>query len=149
MLRHGGGVAGAISSAAGERLQRESTKLAPIDLGEAVFTSAGNLPSRWVIHAATMHLGSTSSEAVIAKATANTLRCAERLGARSLALVAFGAGVGGIAIDQVARIELEELAIHLKGETKLERIVFCVRGAKALQAFRLALARTHAAGQLG
>ncbi|HYH58289.1 MAG TPA: macro domain-containing protein, partial [Thermoleophilaceae bacterium] len=52
-LLHGGGVAGAIRRAAGEELERESRAKAPIALGDAVETTAGELPARWVIHAAT------------------------------------------------------------------------------------------------
>ncbi len=56
-LRHGGGVAGAISRAGGPAVQRESDERAPIGLGEAVETTGGEMPCRWVIHAATMELG--------------------------------------------------------------------------------------------
>src|SRR5436190_24067659 len=80
-LRHGGGVAGAIVRAGGRVVQDESDDLAPIDLGEAVSTTAGDMPSRWVIHAATMELGGPTSAEVIREATANTLAEAERLGA--------------------------------------------------------------------
>src|SRR6185436_3512926 len=76
-LRHGGGVAGAISRAGGPEIQRESNDAAPIELGAAVATGAGELPSRWVIHAATMHLGGPTSAEVIAEATASTLRVAD------------------------------------------------------------------------
>src|SRR5215212_1369862 len=78
-LRHGGGVAGAIVRAGGQSIQQESDGLAPIDLGEAVATEAGELPSRWVIHAATMHLGGPTSAEVIRDATASTLRVADDL----------------------------------------------------------------------
>ena len=46
-LRHGGGVAGAIVRAGGHVIQQESDRRAPIALGEAVETGAGELPSRW------------------------------------------------------------------------------------------------------
>jgi O-acetyl-ADP-ribose deacetylase (regulator of RNase III) len=94
-LLHGGGVAGAIARAGGPAVQRESEERSPIGLGEAVETSAGEMPARWVIHAATMELGGPTSAEVIRRATASTLRRADELGARSLALVAFGTGVGG------------------------------------------------------
>ena len=90
-LLHGGGVAGAIARAAGEALQRESAAKAPIDLGGAVETTGGDLPARWVIHAATMQLGGPTSADIIRRATAATLWKADELGARSLALeVAYG-----------------------------------------------------------
>src|SRR3954452_8367737 len=94
-LRHGGGVAAAISRAGGPEVQRESDSVSPIGLGEAVATTAGEMPARWVVHAATMELGGRPSLKVIRAATASTLATADSLGARSLALVAFGTGVGG------------------------------------------------------
>jgi O-acetyl-ADP-ribose deacetylase (regulator of RNase III) len=139
-LRHGGGVAGAIVRAGGGSIQEESDRLAPIGLGEAVATGAGELPCRWVIHAATMRLGGPTSAEIIRDATASTLRVADELGARSLALVAFGTGVGGFPVAEAARIEAEEARRHLAAASALERIVFCVRGAEAREAFEAALA---------
>jgi O-acetyl-ADP-ribose deacetylase len=138
-LQHGGGVAGAISRAGGRVVQDESDRVAPIGLGAAVETSAGEMPSRWVIHAATMELGGPTSAEVIRDATAATLAKADELGARSLALVAFGTGVGGFPLDEAARIEVEEVTRHLEGESGLERVVFAVRGEEADAAFRAAL----------
>ncbi len=139
-LRHGGGVAGAISRAGGPEVQRESDSAAPIGLGEAVATTAGEMPARWVIHAATMELGGPTSPEVIRAATASTLATAEALGARSLALVAFGTGVGGFPLDEAARIEVEEVNRHLAGESGLDRVVFAVHGKRALLAFEEAVA---------
>ena len=113
-LRHGGGVAGAISRAGGPAVQAESDERAPIGLGEAVETTAGELPCRWVIHAATMELGGPTSAEVIRSATASTLAKADQLGARSLALVAFGTGVGGFPLEEAARVEVEEVRRHLE-----------------------------------
>ena len=138
-LMHGGGVAGAIARAAGAELQRESQERAPIGLGEAVETTGGELPARWVIHAATMELGGPTSADIIRRATASTLAKADELGARSLALVAFGTGVGGFSLDKAARIEAEEVRRHLDGGSGLERVVFAVRGAEAREAFERAL----------
>jgi O-acetyl-ADP-ribose deacetylase (regulator of RNase III) len=139
-LAHGGGVAGAISRAGGSSIQRESDERAPIGLGEAVATGAGTLPCRWVIHAATMHLGGPTSAEIIRDATASTLRVADELGARSLALVAFGTGVGGFPLDEAARIEAEEVRRHLAEGSRLERVVFAVHGDAARAAFERAVA---------
>jgi O-acetyl-ADP-ribose deacetylase len=138
-LRHGGGVAGAISRAGGPSVQAESDDRAPIGLGEAAETTAGEMPCRWVIHAATMVLGGPTSAEIIRSATASTLAKADELGARSLALVAFGTGVGGFLLDEAARIELEEVRRHLDQGSGLERIVFAVRGGEAEAAFRSAM----------
>ena len=139
-LAHGGGVAGAIARAGGPTIQEESNRLAPIGLGEAVATSAGALPCRWVIHAATMELSGPTSADAIRRATASTLAVADDLGAKSLALVAFGTGVGGFPVEDAALIEVEEVRRHLAGSSGLESIVFAVFGAPARQAFEEALA---------
>ena len=117
-------------------MQRESNERAPIGLGEAVATTAGEMPSRWVIHAATMELGGPTSAEIIRRATASTLAAAEELGAKSLALVAFGTGVGGFPLDEAARIEVQEVRRHLDGGSGLERVVFAVHGEYAEAAFR-------------
>ena len=102
--------------------------------------TAGAMPSRWVIHAATMHLGGPTSAEIIRDATISTLRVADELGARSLALVAFGTGVGGFPVEEAARIEVEEVKRHLAAGSRLERVVFAVRGSAARSAFERALA---------
>lgn len=140
-LAHGGGVAGAIVREGGRSIQDESNALAPIELGDAVATGAGELPCRWVIHAATMRLGGPTSAAIVRAATAATLRVADDLGCRSLGLVAFGTGVGGFPPAEAAAIEVEEVRWHLAGGSGLERVVFAVRGEEALAAFESALER--------
>jgi O-acetyl-ADP-ribose deacetylase len=135
-LRHGGGVAGAISRAGGPDVQRESDARAPIGLGEAVETTAGDMPARWVIHAATMELGGPTSAEIIDRATRSTLAKAEELGAGSLALVAFGTGVGGFPMEEAAQIMVSAAREHTGG---LTRIVFAVHGEEAERAFREAL----------
>jgi O-acetyl-ADP-ribose deacetylase len=138
-LIHGGGVAGAISRAGGPDVQRESDERAPIGLGEAVETTAGDMPCRWVIHAATMELGGPTSADIIERATRSTLARAEELGARSLALVAFGTGVGGFPLTEAARIMVGVAREHPGPPARLERIVFAVHGEDAERAFRDAL----------
>ena len=135
-LMHGGGVAGAISRAGGPEVQRESDERAPIGLGEAVATTAGEMSARWVIHAATMELGGPTSGPIIEQATRSTLAVAEELGCRSVALVAFGTGVGGFPLDEAARLMAGVARDHSGG---VERIVFAVHGDDAERAFREAV----------
>lgn len=136
-LAHGGGVAAAIARAGGPEVQRESDERAPIGLGEAVETTAGEMPARWVIHAATMELGGPTSAEIIERATAATLACAEQLDARSLALVAFGTGVGGFPVEEAAALMVGAARAH--EPASLERVVFAVHGEAAERAFRDAL----------
>ena len=135
-LKHGGGVAAAISRAGGPEVQQESDEKAPIGLGEAVETTAGDMPARYVIHAATMELGGPTSAVIVERATRSTLAKAEELGCRSLALVAFGTGVGGFPLEEAARIMVGAARDH---EGELERIVFAVHGEEAERAFGAAL----------
>jgi len=138
-LLHGGGVAGAIARAAGPELERESRERAPVALGEAVATTAGEMPSRWVIHAATMEPGGPTSAQAIADATRSTLRVAGELGAASLALVAFGTGVGGFPLADCARIMAGVLREHVAAGGDPREVIVCVRGAEARAAFERAL----------
>src|ERR1700739_1555734 len=136
-LRHGGGVAAAIARAAGPELQRESNEKAPIGLGEAVETTAGDMPARYVIHAATMERGGPTSAEIIARATGSTLRKADELGCLSLALVAFGTRVGGFPLDEAAGL----MVVAGRGHEprSLQRVVFAVHGDEAERAFRAAV----------
>jgi O-acetyl-ADP-ribose deacetylase (regulator of RNase III) len=135
-LLHGGGVAAAISRAGGPAVDEESLAKAPIGLGEAVETTAGDMPSRWVIHAATMEMDFETDAAIIEQATRSTLAKAEELGAKSLALVAFGTGVGGFPVEDAARIMVGVADEHEGG---LERIIFAVHGKAAESAFQAAI----------
>jgi O-acetyl-ADP-ribose deacetylase (regulator of RNase III) len=139
-LLHGGGVAGAIARAAGRRWRRRAGAGRPSAWGGGA-DDRRRPPARWVIHAATMvdPAGRTSAD-VVRRATAATLWKAEELNARSLALVAFGTGVGGFPIDEAAEIEVDEVCRHLASGSRLERVVFAVRGDAAREAFERALA---------
>ena len=86
-----------------------------------------------------MELGGPTSADIIRRATAATLAKAEELDARSLALVAFGTGVGGFPLDEAAQIEVEEVRRHLEAGSGLDRVVFAVRGEAARGAFERAL----------
>jgi O-acetyl-ADP-ribose deacetylase (regulator of RNase III) len=111
----GSGVAGAIAARGGPEIEREAVSKGPIRLGEAVATTAGNLPNKYVIHAAAMGYrpedqavpkrpGSSSSEAIIREATTNSLAVADTLGCRSIAFPALATGVGGFPVDECARV---------------------------------------------
>jgi hypothetical protein len=80
----GAGVAGAIRRKGGPAIQAECDRIGPIPLGEAAVTRAGNLPARYVIHAASMSLGQAATEENIRLATLNSLRRAEPVPRASL-----------------------------------------------------------------
>ena len=133
----GAGVAGAIKRAGGEEIEREAVAKGPIEVGDAVATGAGALQARWVVHGAVMGQDLRTSEALVERTTRRCLEVADSLGARSLALPAFGTGVGSFPLDDCARI-MVGVARAYEPET-LERVVFAVFGSDASRAFELAL----------
>ncbi len=133
----GAGVAGALKRAGGEEIEREAVARGPIQVGDAVATDAGRLAARWVIHAAVMGQDLVTSAGAIGRATRRTLEVADELGAASLALPAFGTGVGGFPLDECARIMVGEARAF--EARSLRRVVFAVYGAEAASAFAAAL----------
>jgi len=133
----GAGVAGALKRAGGEEIEREAVAKGPIPIGDAVATGAGQLPARWVIHAAVMGQDLRTSAEAIASATRRALEVADEVGAESLALPAFGTGVGGFPLDECARLMVAEARAH--EPRSLRRVLFAVWGAEAEAAFSSAL----------
>ncbi len=133
----GAGVAGALKRAGGEEIEREATALGPIERGSAVATGAGRLPARWVIHGAVMGQDLTTDAGLVRRTTRACLELADELGCASLALPAFGTGVGGFPLDECARIMVEETRRFSGGS--LERVIFAVFGAEARDAFEQAV----------
>ncbi len=135
----GAGVAGAIKDAGGEEIEREAVAKGPIEVGDAVATGAGRLRARWVIHGAVMAMDFKTDEEKIRATTRSCLRVADELGARSLALPAFGTGVGRFPVGECARVMVDVVTAH--ESDSLEAIVFAVRGEEARAAFETALAQ--------
>jgi O-acetyl-ADP-ribose deacetylase (regulator of RNase III) len=117
----GGGVAGAIRAKGGPSIQQECDKLGPIPMGEAAITGAGKLKARYVIHAASMRLGGSTSEAALRDSTRNSLKRAIEQGLKSVAFPAIGTGIAGFPIERCAVVMLQEIRDHLRGTMPLER----------------------------
>ena len=133
----GSGVAGALKRAGGEEIEREATAQGPIPLGSAVATGPGRLPARHVIHGAVMGQDLRANADLVARTTRSCLALADELGCRSLALPAFGTGVGGFSLEECAAIMVREARAH--APVSLERVIFAVFGAEAESVFRRAL----------
>ncbi len=69
----GSGVAGAIRKKGGDTIQEECDNIGRIPLGQAVITGAGKLKSKYIIHAAGMHLGGRVTEESLRECTMNCL----------------------------------------------------------------------------
>jgi O-acetyl-ADP-ribose deacetylase (regulator of RNase III) len=133
----GAGVAGAIKRAGGAEIEQEAVAQAPIAVGQAIATGAGNLKAKHVVHAAVMGQDLQTSAELISQATRRTLEVADDLGAQTLAMPAFGTGVGGFPIERCAELMVTE-ARAFEPEN-LERVVFAVFGHDAESAFRAAV----------
>lgn len=133
----GGGVAGAIKRVGGEEIEREAMLQGPIEVGGAVATSGGRLAARWVIHGAVMGQDLRTDADLVRRTTESCLRVADELGAESLALPAFGTGVGGFPLDKCARIMVDVARAHRPAS--LKRVIFAVFGEDSRRAFDTAL----------
>jgi O-acetyl-ADP-ribose deacetylase len=136
----GAGVAGAIKRAGGEEIEREAVAKGPVDVGDAVATTAGRLQAQWVVHGAVMGQDLQTNADLVRRTTRRCLEVADELGARSLALPAFGTGVGRFPLEECAEIMVGEASAFQP--QALERVVFAVFGNEARDAFEAALERT-------
>ena len=133
----GAGVAGAIKRAGGEEIEREAVAKGPIEVGDAVATGAGRLRARYVIHGAVMGQDLVTNAELIRRTTVRCLEVADELGCESLALPAFGTGVGGFPLDECARSMVD--VVRGYEPRSLRRVVFAVFGELAREAFGTAL----------
>ena len=134
----GVGVAGALKRAGGDEIEHEAMAQGPIELGTAVATAAGRLHARYVVHGAVMGQDLRTNAELVRRTTRSCLDVADELGCRSLALPAFGTGVGGFPLDECARIMVGEAQAF--EPRSLEYVLFAVRGQDAEAAFQAALA---------
>jgi O-acetyl-ADP-ribose deacetylase (regulator of RNase III) len=129
----GAGVAGALKRAGGEEIERDAMAQGPIAVGTAVATTAGRLPARYVIHGAVMGQDLRTNAELVRRTTRACLALADELGCSSLALPAFGTGVGGFPLEECARVMVDE--VRGFEPRSLERVVFAVFGRDAYSAF--------------
>jgi O-acetyl-ADP-ribose deacetylase len=148
----GSGVAGAIFRQGGAEIDREGQAKGPIKLGEAVFTSAGRLRNKYVIHAAAMgyrpqdaavpkRSGSLSSAAIIADATRNSLHQAEMLKLESIAFPALATGVAAFPVDECADVMIETVREYSRKtpNSTIKRVRFVLFGADDFKLFERVL----------
>jgi len=140
----GAGVAGALKLAGGDEIEHEAMAQGPIELGGAVATTAGRLQARYVVHGAVMGQDLRTNAELVRNTTRSCLEVADGLGCRSLALPAFGTGVGGFALDECARIMVGEARSF--EPRSLERVVFAVFGRDAYDAFSSVLSSPEPEG---
>jgi len=106
----GGGVAGAIKRIGGQEIETEAVSKAPIPIGEAIITSAGNLKCKHVIHSPTMEQPASLIDINnVKEATRAALECADENNLKTIAIPGMGTGVGGVPRDKAAKAMLETI----------------------------------------
>lgn len=142
-LLGGGGVDGAIHRRGGPEILAECRRLRETDLpeglpaGQAVATTAGRLPARWVIHTVGPVYAKTKDKSdILASCYRESLRVADEIGATSVAFPAISAGIYGWPMDSATQIAVNTV---LHTDTTVETVVFVPFSAEAETAFRAAL----------
>ena len=129
-LLGGSGVDGAIHRAGGpailEACQKIRDEQGGCQVGEAVITTAGKLPARYVIHTVgpVWHDGKNNEEQLLASAYANSLRLAVDHSVRSLAFPNISTGIYRFPKDKAAYIALKTVTDFLKTTDRIEKVVF-------------------------
>ncbi|TDD12986.1 O-acetyl-ADP-ribose deacetylase [Nonomuraea diastatica] len=138
-LMGGGGVDGAIHRRGGPEILDECRRLRAsrygkgLPTGQAVATTAGRLPARWVIHTVgPVHSRSQDRSELLASCYRESLRVADSLGARSVAFPAISTGIYGWPMDDAARIALETVR---QAETSVPDVRFVLFDDRAYAAF--------------
>ena len=143
------GVASTIKRKGGMIVEEEAMQQGPVEGGEAVVTTAGNLPANYVIHAAVMGSDLRPTADLVQRATVNSLRRAEELRLHTLALPAFGTGAGRMDAKDAAEAMLAGFRAHFAAtpESNLRRIHLVLFHDDAHQAFGdlLGLSKTRRA----
>jgi len=116
------GVSGAIKKRGGRQPFRELGRLGAIPLGNAVETSAGNLPFKAIIHVAGINMLWRSSERSIRDSVNNSMQIAANRDYKSIGMPLIGAGSGGGKSDKVLSIIQDELAkVKFDGDVVIVR----------------------------
>lgn len=135
----GAGVAGAIKRAGGQSVEEDAVAKGPVMPGEAVYSTAGNMQYKYVIHAAVMGQDLRTTDKLIRQTTVASLNLAEELKIKSIAFPAFGTGVGRFPMMACANLMVATAHGYKPLTKNLERIVFCLFDEFGYHAFSKAM----------
>ena len=110
--------------AGGEEIQSECNQFSQLQKGNAVATTAGNLPAKYLIHAVINHLNEEAEEEFMMLALRNALQVAKEKMLKTLSTSLIGEGNIGVPIKRAAELMLAEIKRHLEGESSVETIFF-------------------------
>jgi O-acetyl-ADP-ribose deacetylase len=131
----GGGVAGAIRRKGGPKIQDECNKIGGTFVGGAAITTGGNLRAKHVIHAVGPRMGEGDEDRKLKNATLNSLKLADENHLKSISFPAISTGIFGFPIERCAEIILTTTIEYLKGQTGLQKVIFCLFGRDSYNVF--------------
>lgn len=147
-LRTGGGVAGAIHSAAGPSLTEETHPLAPIEPGEAVTTGGHDLPNEYIIHVLGPVYGRDEpSDELLRTAYENALQQAEENDITSIGFPAISTGAFGFPVREAARIALQTMLEWAPRMDTVKQIRFVLFDDEDLEVHQEALKEVRTGGR--
>lgn len=139
-LQIGGGVAGAIHRGAGQKLEKECRKYAPIAPGEAVLTRAYELPNDVVIHCLGPVYGLDSpEEKLLGNCYRKALEIAEENSISSIAFPAISTGAFGYPIEEATKIVFSTIKEIVPGLRNVRVIRFVLHSEEDLETYKEAL----------
>lgn len=144
----GSGIAGVIREKGGPTIQQQCDEIGLIEVGAAAITDAGELPAKYVIHAAGMAPGGVADEQSVRKSLRASLEIAVRENLTTLAIPAIGTGVGGFSLQRCAEVSLEEARAYTGDGTSLEEIRFVLYGEPAFRLFEMVNDAAKVAAQM-
>ena len=119
-LQHGGGVAGVIAQRGGPTIQDQSDqwvrKHGPVTHERPAWTSGGNLPARYVIHAVGPVWGEGDEDAKLNAAVSGSLKVADELQLRSITFPAISTGIFGFPKRRAAEIIYEAIQAYFTAQ---------------------------------
>ncbi|MGB7873461.1 MAG: macro domain-containing protein [Anaerolineales bacterium] len=120
-LQHGGGVAWAISKRGGPTIQQESDEWVRtkgiVDHAHPAWTSGGQLPARYVIHAVGPVWGAGDEDAKLSDAVTGSLGVADELDLKSIAIPAISTGIFGFPKERAAKVILAAIETYFEDNT--------------------------------
>ena len=131
----GAGVAGAIRRRGGASIQQECDAHGPITVGEAAITGGGDLPARFVIHAASMGLGGITTSHALRSSMDHAFLLARENGIRTIAIPAVGTGIARFPMNECAIIMAGRLRDSLAGGWTPEEVRFVLFDEAAKRSF--------------
>jgi O-acetyl-ADP-ribose deacetylase (regulator of RNase III) len=109
----GGGVGGSLRRQGGDVIQQAAMAAAPIAVGAALVTTAGQLPAKNVIHVPTMEEpGMKIGAENVRRAARAALIAADRNNFKVIAIPGIGTDLGEVPMDEAARAIVEEIRAH-------------------------------------